>query len=810
MGQIDMQCAGRKHHRRGWPKAAMIAGALFAAFTLASPSIALEIDENAERFHIKSGAYEWVLSKTGFTVIDQASENGEIRLEGGEASADFLGSTSTFGPPDAFLQGEDWVELRGWADADKNLWYVARYRFFEDQPFAHLTLSLMDRHDDFRTEAQYSQYWRTRNLSNFRVALRTTKDLEGQYFQQTSSFTGRQVGVDADILVQAGEGSPYLWRRDTALADKIELLHNATENPDRAAGRTNSVTWIPNHEGQARLVAVFASTDGNSRRELGDDVAYEIQHSQGIERLFLDQGDAEIDLGSYQLDRDSAVTVFTEADDPRLSAVRAGSLRVEPENGTPFDIDFRRLPDDILQDSGYALGVVDLWQHWPIEVFSHGREIGVNAIAEPTRWSGGIGATLDLAIVIDAQKTKEALAAIKAPPANPSLPAWWNSFDGTLAANDDYDRMIANAAPSIKASDELSDNYGWRGFGDYQIGISYVGKSGPSQDWGGLQYDLALGLLMAWMRTGDEDLWHRARAAVRHQMDVSMVKFFPYRPKSSGHLRRKGACNIAYIATCQDPIPDFGYGYRAFLLWHHLTGESFVKELAQQQIDALAYFSARSGGTVRSNTDWLLKQGSRPGAWILRGLYTGATVFPDGTQGFENAPEGIKFPKGTSYATLLSEQLDAFVEVINDDVGHYPSDQPVWSGQALEAMMMVYLDPSIDVPKEPLKQAILGSCDDLIRSGDWNGGTYQMVYDRDPERSEVKWTDEPNYGWLWLSALAACADIDDRNPSAFTDLSDDLFAYLLSAYNADSAPPIRSWSSALGFGGYYLERQASP
>lgn len=765
---------------------------------------ALTIDEAAENFTITSGGYRWVVSKTAFSVFDEASVEGTVKLEGGEASADFLGSTSVFGPPSEFLTGGDWVELRGWADQEKKLWYVARYRFFEGKPFAHLALSLMDRHDDFDTEAQWDDYWEDRILSNYSVTLKTTSDLEGKYFRQMSSFSGRDVNADPDIIVYSGEGAPFDWRRDITM-ETIELTHGITEDSDRAVGRTNYITWVPGYTGQAQLTALLTPFGGAERFKQAEDVVYEIQHAGGIERLFIDQSSAELDLGTYQLDENSAVTVFTEATFDPNGIVRARALRVQPEGGAPFEITFKRLADDVLQDNGYALGVVDLWQHWPIEAFSSGRDLVVNAVAEPAKWSGGIGLTLDLAVVVDATRTKEALAAIKAPPANPSLPEWWSSFDGTLTPNDGYDQLIRNAAGSIAFEDERDGNFGWRGYGDYQISLSYSYEDIAYQNWGGLQYDLTLGLLLGWMRTGDLDLWHRARSALRHQMDVGMAKFYPYQPKSSGHLYRKGECDLATIGTCQDPIPDFGYGYRAFLLWHHLTGEAWAKELAHQQIDALAYFSARSGGTVRSNTDWLLANASRPAAWIMRGLYTGAKVFPEGTQGFEEAGEQIKFPKGTPYDVFLDEQLAALVPYINEGAGYYPSDQPVWSGQGLEAMAMAYLDPEGQYRTDALKQAIVGTCNDLANSASWLGGAYDFVYERSPTEI-IEWTDEPSYGWLWLSGLEACSQIDDKDPQRFAKLADDMYGFLLSTYRNETEIPIRIWSSILGFGGYHLAR----
>ena len=765
-----------------------------------TPAQAIEIGESDAAFDVTSGDYRWVVSKTDFNVFDEVSAGGAVKIEGGEASAEFLGSVSVFGPPSEFLKGEDWVELRGWADEGKNLWYVARYRFFENQPFSHLAISLMDRHDTYQTEGPWDDYWLERYLSDYKVTLRTTSDLKGRYFQQLSSFTGREIGVDHDIAIQQNEGAPFQWLRDVN-ADEIELRHAITYDPDRASGRTNSITWVPNHEGRAQLVALLTPFSGGFDYMNAYEVAYEVQHAGGVERLLIDQTEKELDLGSYELDKNSAVSVFSESTSGSEGSVRAKGLRVIPENGEPYEIDFKRLPDDALQDSGYALGVVDLWQNHPIEVFSSGRELGVNAVAEPSWWSGGIGLTLDLAVVIDAAKTEEAMATIKAPPAQPSLPAWWSDFEGTLAPHEGYDLLLTKAFDMINGDDELQDSYGWRGHGDYQIGTSYSYEGKAYQNWGGLQYDLTTGLILAWMRTGDERLWHRARAAVRHQMDLSMAKFYPFAPKRSGHLYRKGECSVGYAITCQEPIPEFGYGWRAFLLWHHLTGEAFALELARQHIDALAYFGARYGGADRGTSNWLIETGSRPLGWVLRALLTGKAVFPEGTRGFADNTDGVTFEQGTDYGLLLEEILVELVEHIEGVTGAYPSDQPVWSGQGIEAMAMAYLDPSERYRNEPLKRALLASCEDLIASMRRSGGVYEFVYDRDSEQI-YEWIDRSNYGWLWLGSFSACAEIGEQ-PS-FNEAADALFDNALSEFSSSEEISTRDWSSLLGFGGRYL------
>ncbi len=654
----------------------------------------------------------------------------------------------------------------------------------------------MDRHDGFPTEAQWDDYWEPRQLANFKVALTTTAELPKRHFRQTTSFDGQAVGVDPVITIRANEGAPYRWRRDPDLAE-IELIHGEAAEPEGGLG--TSVTWQPRQVGRAQLRAKLHPYEGERAYLQAQDVVYEIKHRDGVERLRLDQDDPLLDLGSYELTQDSTVTVYAEAGGNADRLVRVGPLLVEPDQGEPFEVGFKQLPDNILEVPGYGLGVVDFWQHWPIEASAADKELTVNAILDPAPWTGGIGLTLDLVIALDPAATKAGLAAATAPPAR-SLPASWSAFDGTLVPHADYDALVARAAAEIARNDQGDDNYGWRGYGDYQIGTSYAADGETVEDWGGLQYDLGSGLLVAWLRTGEPALWHRARAALRHQMDVGMAKFWPYAPKRSGHLYRKGECPTPNIITCDEPLPDFGFGYRGFLLWQHLTGEAWAGELARQEIDALAYFSARSGGTRRSQTDWLLGIGSRPAAWILRGLLAGDQHLPDGgTRYFAENGEDIDFPVGTPYRELLREQLDVLLPKI-EEVGHFPSDQPVWSGQGLEALAMIHA-ARIDAAAEPaLRRAVLASCDDLLASLRWSGLGYEFLYDR--EGGDAEWTEEQNYGWLWLSGIAYCADLQPSG--AYAETADDLFDHLVSHYAGASEIATREWSAILAYPGYYL------
>ena len=84
------------------------------------------------------------------------------------------------------------------------------------------------------------------------------------------------------------------------------------------------------------------------------------------------------------------------------------------------------------------------------------------------------------------------------------------------------------------------------------------------------------------------------------------------------------------------------------------------------------------------------------------------------------------------------------------------------------------------------------------------GGRYQFVYDRENDQV-LEWIDEPNYGWLWLNAFSACAEIEGT--PRFAEAASNLFDASLSYFSAAEEIYTREWSSLLGFGGYYLKRQ---
>src|SRR5207247_994520 len=60
---------------------------------------------------------------------------------------------------------------RGWADAPKHLWYIARYQFFDGKPYTRLVLTLTDRHDQSPAPEPSDHYWDARRWSDWRLEL---------------------------------------------------------------------------------------------------------------------------------------------------------------------------------------------------------------------------------------------------------------------------------------------------------------------------------------------------------------------------------------------------------------------------------------------------------------------------------------------------------------------------------------------------------------------------------------------------------------------------------------------------------------
>ena len=204
------------------------------------------------------------------------------------------------------------------------------------------------------------------------------------------------------------------------------------------------------------------------------------------------------------------------------------------------------------------------------------------------------------------------------------MPLKLHPVDGSLARSpigDRYDALLKIFAAHYREDLERMDSFGWRNWGDYQIGTSYSDKSGiVVEDWANEQYDLPNGLLMAWLRTGDPALWRYAQASVRHLMDLDLVKFNPFQDKLNGLVYRKGEMRRQRSHFDAEPITDQGFAFRSLLLYYQLTGEVWARDLAKQNIDRLVFYA-----TTRPQ---FVLNGGRPTAWMLRAALAGAEWFP--------------------------------------------------------------------------------------------------------------------------------------------------------------------------------------
>lgn len=775
----------------------------------------IQINESENNFTVATGNYTWTLSKTSFNVIDQAKVNDTIMLEGGEVSLNFQGNTLSFEEPSEFLFGSDWVELRGWASLEKKLWYVARYKFWDDKPYTHLAISFTDRQETYVAESPGSYFWRNsnRDVSNFKITLNTSSSLPTQRYEQKNAFSGGAVtDPEIEFVAYDNVGSYYQWRRYVrrnlpSFDERIIVHHKASGNG------TNQVIWKPKFTGVAELEAYYLT-----HQYAAQNVTYEIHHANGMDTVVVpNQGDSDtINLGSFTLDQESKVVLKDTG--IRGRTLYAEALHIIPEDTelSPVIVKPKRLSDNVLSTGPYSLVVQDLWQRHPIAVFSNEKSLGVEAILKPTRLMGGMGMTLDLAIGIDGN-SHEAQVLLDAPPER-TLPDWWHTVDGNLSSSAEYDDLVAMTSATMKYADEYANNFGWKNWGDFQIGASNDYNEGTdeyyqAENWGNLQYDLATGLMLAYLRTGDPETWHRAKAAVRHMMDVDFVKFMPYADKNSMTIHRKGECTASRAHNCQVPNTAFGYAWRGFLLYYHLTGEEWAKELAQMSIDHAAFYVVTY---LNHDAEWLMKGTygygpHRATAWVIRALAYGAKVFPEGSKYFSKNTQRGTVPEGTSYQALANQIVTRAISDADEKGGIFSGMQPVWSAQNTEALA-VYHEIAPDEQKAAIEQIILATADYFMNeafrvTGDGDiknpSNDVELYY----SLNSSTWREGDIYTWLWLSTFAMAyqyATPDEKEE--YATFSQDLFEYARQRYKQQTRHQTpRPWSGMLGFPAAFVE-----
>ena len=756
---------------------------LFLAFLLtslaASTSYAsINITEDAKEFRIVSGKYNWLISKEQFSVIKNASIDENIIINGGQVNVDFLGSTTTFAPPSEFLNGNDWIEVRGWADQPKNLWYIARYQFHDNNPLLGLSLTITDRHDKTKTEGQWDPSWKERKISNLHIKLNSALTVPNNNYIQYNSHSGSSIS-DPFVEVVSRSGSPYQWLKSTRsiFNGAYQLEHN-----NIGAGE-NQIIWHLKHNGEANLEASFIPFSGGSAYLAAKNISYVIKHANGIDNVKIDsQEKPPIQLGKYVLDENSTVTLM---DDGNSGILLADSITVKPINNTNEKIIRvgERLADNVLHASPMTLLVQNLWQNHPIEVYSKSQNIGVITIKEPTIFMGGMGKTFDIGISIEGNPDN-ALTLFNSPPLTAPNLDNWNNIDGLTTHSTEFFNLLNKIGEIVDTQDNNKDNFGWKNWGDFQIGTSFINSNAePMEDWGSLQIDLPTGLLLTWLNTKNANVWLRAKAAVRHSMDIDIVKFMPFRDKFAGAAHRKGACPLAESHICTEPVFDYNFGWRGLLLYHLITGEIWAKDVAQMQIDNSAYIA-------KTRKTYLLK-GGRPAAWVLRALIYGTKYFPEGTR-YLNENTETPMPTGSSYETILTDVMTDLI-ALTIEQKKFPGFQPVWSGQGIETIAQYHqLTGNTDA-----KNAVILAVDHLIASARINNSKLEFMYDENIQQ----WVNASNYGWLWLSPIAYAFELTkDQKYKDFGDL-----VYEHSVKNMENETTIRPWTSVIGYPWLYIK-----
>ncbi len=301
---------------------------------------------------------------------------------------------------------------------------------------------------------------------------------------------------------------------------------------------------------------------------------------------------------------------------------------------------------------GMAVGMREFWQNWPkaIETRADGVTVGICPEFPKGLYDGkplleecklyyylrdgaytfkiGAARTHELWTVFfpgepDPQKLGQFYHAAEDPLLATCEPAYVSS---TRALGDfppadpkryaGYDAWLDRALDAHLARRETEREYGLLNFGDW------YGERGVN--WGNLEYDLAHGLFLQYLRTGQRRFFLRAEQAARHHIDVDVVHATnPLLKPPFGVPSRVGdewlhCCGHTGGYYLDAPLPvdrayQMGYSTNFGHVWiegdleyYCLTGDRRALEVGRQIADAMASHCPTNYGTHIRNLGWPL------------------------------------------------------------------------------------------------------------------------------------------------------------------------------------------------------------
>ncbi len=722
----------------------------------------------------------------------------------------------TSGPIHAVISVRGWFTSSG--DQHEYLYYIARYHFYAGSDVVRLVLTVTDRHDQPVKEGWWDSYWDEQRVHDLKLRLSFLPSAMGNPvhlfpLDGDASFSGsknkvtihqqsshsQQVTVDEKTVggfvdIFGVEGSPTEWTlskdRDwLGWKGSYFLKHKARGKGD------NKIVWnlaIP-VTGRHEVFASWAASPFDYQR--AKDVTYEVYHQKGKSTVVLDQGPISGDgwhsLGTFTFQRGGEAKVVLK--DTGKNTVTADGVRLSyrGEEKIP-DLTLyvgTRAPGDIftgnrfLSDLGFAgrkataaFSLRQSWQNYPntMSAVRDGTlEIGLLP-GGPHTIMGGMGKTSELFFTFKNGGTRETVDAMRIgldrmdDPLHPLAPPSYYGETGALSslhffpgkhakASADiqrYEDLVSLTREGIPSNMEQDDSFGWRSFGDYTVSTSY---GNGTENWGNNQHFQLFGYLVQYLRTQDKKWWYLGEAATRHMMDIDFVKFHPFREKYNGTIHRKGECGPRRTHVCTEPIMDMSFAPPVALLYYHLTGDPWAKEVAFMGIKAQSNFLSQEAlgklspsilgslseilGVLSGSRLDFISKGGRPTAWVLKGLLAGYQETGD--------QQYIQLAK-IMVSRILERQDPVTGSLLQPPDGNAsfsekaPSIQPVWLGWTIDALIEYYWITK----EEQVRDAIVGLArfirDYTLRFQKYSDGPYLPDKDKDHRYILYVWTYEKN------------------------------------------------------------------